>query len=48
MLENANDQYMSTRPEISRYESEGLHDPVVGDMRIKWEIITNQNLNIMA
>lgn len=41
-LENATDQYMTTRIEANRYQSDNLQEPVIGDMRIKWEIITNQ------
>jgi hypothetical protein len=40
-LENVQDSYMTSRAEANRYVTEGLHEPAVGDMRIKWEIVTN-------
>ena len=39
---------MNSRAEENRYVTEGLHDPAVGDMRIKWEIVMNQRVNIIA
>lgn len=46
--ENATDQYMIARPEANRYVSDDLQEPVIGDMRIKWEIVTNQFITIVA
>lgn len=40
-LENVQDSYLSSRTEANRYATDGLNDPAVGDMRIKWEIVTN-------
>ena len=47
-LDQGQDGFLSSRAEANRYASEGLHDPVVGDMRIKWEIVPMQKLNIIA
>ena len=47
-LDQGQDGFLSSRTEANRYASEGLHDPVVGDMRIKWEIVPMQRLNIIA
>lgn len=46
--ENATDQYMIARPEANRYVSDNLQEPVIGDMRIKWEIVTNTFITIVA
>jgi hypothetical protein len=39
---------MIARPEANRYVSENIEDPVVGDIRIKWEIATNTPVTIIA
>jgi len=39
---------MYSRPERNNKESSGPHEPVVGDMRIKWEIVPCTDVQIMA
>jgi len=39
---------MSSRAEVNNKESSGLDVPVVGDMRIKWEIVPCTDVQIMA
>ena len=47
-VEQSRDNFMIARPEANRYVSESIDDPVVGDIRIKWEIATMTPVTILA
>ena len=47
-VEQSQGNYMIARPEANRYVSDNIDDPVVGDIRIKWEIATNTPVTIIA